>query len=692
MHRVTMRRLFAALLSLLVFAPAVTRADEGMWTFDNFPSAKVKAEYGFGPSQAWLDHVRKSALRITGAVGCTASFVSPHGLIMTNHHCAVPCVTSISTAKTDYSANGFFAKTQADEPKCPGYEIDQLSSITNVTKQMLAATAGKTGSALTAATRAEEATLKEQCGANATTRCDVVSLYHGGIYDVYKYNRYRDIRLVMAPDFEVAQFGGDPDNFNFPRFDLDMSFIRAYVDDKPANTTDYLHWSKTGSKTGDLVFVAGNPGSTSRLLTMSQFEYLRDEALPRRVAQTAEIRGRYEQLATENAELARQVNETLFYTENSYKVFWGQLGALQNPAFYKTLADNEAALRAKIDANPTLKRKYASAFDQMTKLQDVQRHLVIPYMYKTGGALRSETFGIAQTLVRLPVEKAKPNAQRLPEFSDSALATLPDELFDSSPIYPAIEETNIAFALDNMVREFGPDDATVKTMLEGRTPQDEAHYLATNTKLADVTVRKALYDGGQAAIDASTDPMILLAKRIDGTARATRTQYENEVLNPTRTLAEEIARARFAITGTSVYPDATFTLRLSYGKVAGFSDDKGNIPAYTTIGGLFARANGADPYALTQAWLDAKPNLDLATPMNVSTTNDIIGGNSGSALINKNAEVVGLIFDGNIHSLGGAFGYDPHLNRAISVDSRAMIESLRKVYHADRVADELVGQ
>lgn len=686
-----MRRLFAALLSIIVLAPQAARADEGMWTFDNFPSAKVKAAYGFAPSKAWLDHVRKSALRITGAVGCTASFVSSHGLIMTNHHCAVPCVSSISTAQSDVSANGFFAKTQTDEPKCPGYEIDQLSSIADVTKQMLAATAGKTGSALTAATRAEEASIRKSCGANAKVLCQVVSLYHGGIYDLYRYNRYRDIRLVMAPDFAVAQFGGDPDNFNFPRFDLDMSFIRAYVDDKPAQTPDYFKWSKTGSKPGDLVFVPGNPGSTSRLNTMAQFEYLRDTALPRRVAQVSEIRGRYEQLAAQSPELARQINETLFFTENSYKVFWGQLGALQDPAFYATLAANEKALRAKIDANAALKAKYATTFDQMAKVIEAERRLVIPFTYKTGGAFRSEYFRLAQTLVRLPVEKAKPDAARLPEFSDAALATLPDELFDPSPIYPAEQEVNLAFAFDNIVREFGPDDPFVKTVLENRTPQDEAHYLVTNTKLGDIAVRKALYEGGQTAIDASTDPFVLLARRIDGTARSIRTQYENAVINPTRTLSEQIARARFAITGTSVYPDATFTLRLSYGRVAGFSDDKGNIAPYTTIGGLFARANGADPYALSQTWLDAKPNIDLSTPWNLSTTNDIIGGNSGSALINKNAEVVGLIFDGNIHSLGGAFGYDPRLNRAISVDSRGMIEALRKVYHADRVADELLG-
>jgi hypothetical protein len=684
-----MKAFIAAVFALSVALTGLARADEGMWTFDNFPSAKVAKAYGFTPSKAWLDHVSKGALRIAG--GCSASFVSPHGLIMTNHHCAIECINSLSTATSDVSANGFFAKTQADEAKCPGYEIDQLSSITNVTKEMLTATAGKTGAAFTAATRAEEAKLQKACGASHTVRCDVVSLYHGGIYDVYKYNRFRDIRLVMAPEFAVAQFGGDPDNFNFPRFDLDMSFIRAYVDDKPANTPDYLHWSKAGTKAGDVVFVAGNPGNTSRLNTVAQLDYSREVDLPRRIAQGAEIRGRYLQYQTTSPEAYRQANDDLFFTENSYKVWWGQFGALNDPAFYGTLAANERDLRAKINANPTLRAKYASAFDQMQKVQDAKRRLYIPWLYKSGAGMRTAYFGFAQTLVRLPVEKAKPNAQRLPEFSDSSLVTLPDEILDPTPIYPGVEEVNLSQTLLNLVREFGPADPFVKTVLDGRTPMDEAHYLVTNTKLGDVAYRKSLLDGGAAAIAASTDPFILLAQKIDKEARAERTQYENNVQNPTRQLSEQIAKARFAITGTSVYPDATFTLRLSYGKVAGFTDDKGAAPAYTTIGGLFDRANGADPYALPRSWLTAKSSLNLTTQMNVSTTNDIIGGNSGSPLIDKNGEVVGLVFDGNIHSLGGAFGYDPRLNRATSVDSRVIIESLRKVYNAARVADEIQG-
>jgi hypothetical protein len=684
-----MKRITAALLVALLAQTAFARADEGMWTFDNFPSARVGAAYGFTPSQAWLDHVRGGSLRIAG--GCSASFISPQGLIMTNHHCAIECIGSMSSAGHDYSADGFYAKTEADEVKCPGYEIDQLTLIRNVTKEVLAATAGTTGSAFTAAVRAENAKLQKGCATDPSIRCDVVSLYHGGVYDLYKYNRFRDIRLVFAPEFAVAQFGGDPDNFNFPRFDLDMSFLRAYVGDKPAATPDYLRFSKNGSRAGDVVFVAGNPGSTQRELTTSELAFLRDITLPKRIAVIAEQRGLLEQYQQLGVEQARQSNDTLFYLENSFKVFWGQFGALSDPQFFASLQQHEAALRARVNADPKLRALYGNAWSDMAAIQVKKAGIINDYRYKSGGALNTTYFQIAQALVRAPAEKAKPNAQRLPEFSDAALVTLPDQLFDPSPIYPGVEEITLGLSLDMMRRDLGPGDPFVKTVLQGRSPLDQAHYLVTNTKLGDVAARKALYDGGAAAVAASDDPFIVIARAIDAQARAIRTRYENEVDNPTRHISESIAKARFAVTGTSVDPDATFTPRLSYGKVVGFSDDKGTFGPYTTIGGLFDRASNADPYVLPKSWVDAKPSLDLSTAMNLSTTNDITGGNSGSPLINKNAEIVGLIFDGNIHSLGGSFGYDPRLNRSVAVDSRAIIESLTKVYHADRLVNEIEG-
>jgi hypothetical protein len=678
---------FAAALSIVGLGTAA-RADEGMWTFDNFPSGKVGSTYGFSPSKAWLDHVRLSVVRLTGSSGCSASFISARGLIVTNHHCAVGCLAALSSATHDYVHGGFYAAAQSDEVKCPGLEADRLVSITDVTAGYLAATNGKSGSSYTDATRAENAKLQKGCVGDPKLRCDVVSLYHGGVYDLYTYRRYRDVRLVFAPEYSVAQFGGDPDNFNFPRFDYDVSMLRAYDDGQPASTPEYLRWSPHGSSKGELVFVAGNPGRTRREWTMSQVNVSRDVVLPWYFGLLAELRGRLAVFATQSPEAARESKDLRFGIENEYKRELGELQALLDPVFYASLQKKETALRAQVAARPDLRRAYGDAWNQMATIQNELARSVIRWNY----IYPSDVYWqFAQTLVRLPVEKAKPNEKRLPEFSDAALVTLPEELFDPSPIYPDLEEVQLAFFLDDLRRQLGPDDPYVKLVLQGRSPADQAHYLISNTKLADVAYRKALYEGGQASIDASTDPFIVLARSVDADQRAAQIEWENKVQNPTDQLSERIARARFAITGTSAYPDATFTLRLSYGTVSGFSDDRGTFEPFTTIGGLFARASGADPYELPPSWLNARAALNMSTPMNLSTTNDVVGGNSGSPLINKNAEIVGLIFDGNIHSLGGDYGYDPRLNRAIAVDSRAVVEGLTKVYHANRLVAEILG-
>lgn len=674
-------------LVLLLALSLAARADEGFWTFDNFPASKVAAKYGFAPSQAWLDHLRSASLRLTGSTGCSASFVSPNGLIMTNHHCAVGCAASLSTAAVDYVNNGFYAKSRADEVKCPGLEADQLVTITDVTREYLAATKGMTGKAYTDATRAENAKLQKACVGDPAKRCDVVELYHGGVYDLYTYRRYREVRLAFVPEYAVAQFGGDPDNFNFPRFDFDVALLRAYDQGAAASTPQYLHWSPNGSSAGQVVFVAGNPGRTSRELTVAQLEYLRDLYLPWFFGYLAELRGRLAEYGAQSPEAARRSKDLRFGIENEYKRQFGGLEALLDPTFFGSLQQKERVFRAAVAAKPALQSEYGNAWAQLAAVQKEQARLFPSANYK---APNGTYWGFAQTLVRLPVEKAKPDAQRLPEFSDAALVTLPDRLFDPSPIYPDLEEVRLTFFLDGLRRQFGPDDSYVKLALQGRSPSEQAHYLISNTRLADVAYRKALYEGGEAAIDSSTDSFIVLARSLDAQMRAVQSEYENKVLNPTAQLTRQIAKARFAITGTSVYPDGTFTLRLSFGTVNGFSDGRGTFPPFTTIGGLFARATGADPYVLPSSWLNARASLDMETPMNLSTTNDVIGGNSGSPLINKDAQVVGLVFDGNIHSLGGYYGYDPRLNRTISVDSRALIEGLSKVYHADRLVDEIL--
>ncbi len=660
-----------------------------MWTFDAFPSAKVAAAYKFSPSQAWLDHVRKSSVRIAG--GCSASFVSPTGLVMTNHHCAVECVEQLSTPTQNFVQTGFYAKRAADEVKCPGFELDRLDSIEDVTDRYNAATTGKSGRALIDARQAIDAELTGSCGKSEAIRCDVVSFYHGGIYKLYHYKRFTDVRLAFAPEFGVAQFGGDPDNFNFPRYDYDVSFLRAYENGAPAATPDYLHWSKNGSKAGDLAFVSGNPGSTQRLLTVSQLEYIRDIQNPRTLPQISELRGILEQYQTEGAEQTRETNETLFFIENYYKATFGEQQALQDPSFFATKVAEEAALRAEIAKRPDLEKTVGADFDKLAEVEQKKAELSYRSAYIAGGPY-SQLFGWARTLVRLPVEKAKPNGTRLPQYTDSALVTLPQELLAPIPIFTGPEELTMNFWAKKMREDLGTDDPFVKKVLGKKSPAQWAHDLIAGTKLADPAVRKALYDGGAAAIAASDDTMIRFVASIDPESREMRKLYEDEVTAPETHLGEEISRARFAIYGTSTYPDATFTLRLSYGTVKGFTDANGNaVIPYTTIGGLFARATGSPPYELPATWLAAQSSLDPATPMNFATTNDIIGGNSGSPVIDRNGNLIGLIFDGNIFSLGGSFGYQASVNRAVAVDSRALLAGLRQVYHADRLAQEIAA-
>ena len=684
-----MRRLLSlvALLSVSFCSLASSAsADEGMWTFDNFPSAKVKQAYGFAPSRQWLDHVRLASLRLPG---CSGSFISGQGLVMTNHHCVANCVAQISTTQKNYSENGFYAQRPEDEVRCPNFEVNQLIGITDVTKTIETALAGKTGAAANAALR--EVSLREQqsCGNDPTIRCDVVGLYHGGVYDLYRYKHYDDVRLVFAPEFSVAQFGGDPDNFNFPRFDYDISLVRAYENGKPVTTPQYLAWSPNGSTAGELVFVPGNPGGTSRELTVAELAYERDYSLPEALAHSEEQRGILEEFMRRGPEQRREANEELFYLENGIKVVGGRRLSLVDPAFFASKVSQEKKLRAAVAAKPAL-RQYASAWTEIERLQPLRQSIGRRAAAATGAM--PGLLGTALTLVRAADERTKPNAQRLPEYTDQNLTRLQRVLTVQTPRFPDLDEVNLAFALSKLRETLGTDDPLTKAFLGPESPDQLAHRLVTETKLGDPAVRKALYDGGKTAIAASTDPMIVMARNLDPQLRALRKDVEDRIAAPSRAASERIAKARFAVYGTHIDPDATFTLRLSYGTVKGFpNESNAQVPPYTTIGGLFGRATGADPYVLPKSWLDAKSALNLSTPMNLTTTNDIIGGNSGSPLIDRQGDIVGLMFDGNIYSLGGDYGYDPVRNRAIAVDSRAMLEAMSKVYHADRIVQEITA-
>ena len=679
------------LLAALVI-PGLSMAAEGMWTLDNLPTKKIQAEYGFTPNAEWANHAMLGSVRIAG--GCSASFISKEGLVMTNHHCAQACLSQLSTAKQNYIKDGFLAKTREDEAKCPEIELNRLEQIKDVTAEVKKATAGLDGEKFKLAQNAVNAKLTSACvGSDKdTTRCDVVNLYHGGRYHLYKYHRFQDTRVVWAPEFAAAFFGGDPDNFNFPRYDLDITLLRAYENGKPAVVKDFFPFSKDGAKEGELVFVTGHPGSTQRQLTMAQLISLRDIGLIPRLQQLAELRGVLTQYGKSSPEAARTSENLLFGIENSYKALNGQLSALLDVELIRKMQADETALRKFVASKPALKASTSGAWDAIEKAQTAYRNMQKPYaMIEGGQAFNSTHYRFARTLVRGADERVKPNGERLPEFADARLPEVEQRLFSKAPVYPEFEKVKLTFSLTKLREILGADSAYVKQVLGKQSPEQLATALIDGSKLADPAVRKTLWAGGKDAVAKSDDPFIKLALALDADSRAMRKRYEKEVDSVVQKNSELISQARFAMQGTGAYPDATFTLRLSYGEVKGWDEAGSKVAPFTNFAGAFARDTGADPFALPASWHAKKDKIDLSKPYNFVTTNDIIGGNSGSPVINKKGEVVGLIFDGNIHSLGGAFWFDPRYNRSVAVHSGAILEALDKIYGAKELTREIAG-
>jgi hypothetical protein len=684
-----MRRLALAAVALTLAAFSA-QADEGMWTFDHFPTQAVKKAYDFAADQAWLDHARLSSLRLAG--GCSASFVSAHGLVQTNHHCAHSCIEQLSTAQKDFIASGYLASKPEDEIKCPEIEVNQLVAISDVTARIASATSGKSDAGFAQALKAEKAAIAKECsGDDANLRCDVVELYQGGVYDLYKYRRYQDVRLVFAPEMDIAFFGGDPDNFEFPRYDLDVSYVRVYQDDKPLDTSaNFFPYAKTEPEAGDLVFTVGHPGHTDRQDTVAELTYQRDVAIPRFLIYGSELRGMLTQFSAESAEHARIANGLLFGIENALKARKGHFRALVDSQIIPNHIKGEAELGKKVASDPKLKKAYDGAITDIAKVMADFRAKSDRYVFtEQGYGFRADLYSFARGLVRHAEESRKPNAERLAEYTDSAFPALKQRLLSTAPVYPELDKATLTFTLTKLRENLGADDAFVKKVFGNKSPKQLAEELIDGTKLADLDKRRALLDADPATIAADPDPMLVFFRLIDPDLRAVRKDYEDSVDAPLQKAHAEIAKARFKAEGTSVYPDATFTLRVSYGSIKGYDQASGHIDPLTRIGGAFTRATGSAPFALPASWLAAKDKLDLDKVFDIASTNDIIGGNSGSPLINKKGEVVGLIFDGNIQSLGGDFGYDGSTNRAVSVSTGALKEALDKVYHADRIVKEL---
>jgi hypothetical protein len=680
--------LAATLCCGALLIPIAVRADEGMWTFDNPPFKLLQERYHFTPTQQWLDHIRLSCVRMND--GGSGSFVSPHGLLLTNHHVARGQLQKNSTAQHDYIRDGFYAATPAQEMKSPDLEVNVLVSMENVTARVASAVQdAKTPEAAFAARNAVIAAIEKESLQKTGLRSDIVTLYQGGEYWLYRYKKYTDVRLVFAPEQQAAFFGGDPDNFTYPRYDLDMALFRVYENGKPIDSKDYLKWNPAGAGDGELVFVAGHPASTHRLDTMAQLEYMRDFFQPNTIKSLQHRIGVLEQYSAQGTEQARQAASAIFGLANSLKAYTGRHKGLLDQQAMAAAQKAEDDFRSKVMGRADWKAAYGGAWDAIAAAQKQAASRVKQRIYRN---LDSQLGILALNIVEYVAEIRKPDADRLPAYHDAGLDTLKFRMFSPAPVYPAMEIARIAGALEQAQAELGANDPFVQAALNGRSPKEAASALVSGSKLADPAVRRALVDGGEAAVAASNDPMIVLARRLDPIRRELTKWSDDNVQSVEQRAGEQLGKARFAAYGKSTYPDATFTLRLSYGKVQGYPMNGTKAPSKTTYYGLYDRAasfNYEGPFYLPSRYQENRDKLTLTTPLDFVTTNDIIGGNSGSPVVNAKGEIVGLIFDGNIESLAGDFFYDGETNRAVAVHTAAMTEALRKLYNAPALLEEL---
>ncbi|HVP53077.1 MAG TPA: S46 family peptidase [Terriglobales bacterium] len=678
------------LISALLLLASAAVADEGMWTFDNPPRKLLQERYGFTPTPQWLEHVRLSSVRLND--GGSGSFVSPHGLLLTNHHVAIGQLQKNSTAEHDYVRNGFYAATPDQEMKSPDLEVNVLVSMEDVTQRVQSAVQGITDPQKALAARRDVIAQITREGEQKTgLRSDVVTLYQGGEYWLYRYKKYTDVRIVFAPEQQIAYYGGDPDNFTYPRYDLDMTLLRVYENGKPLESTNYLKWNAKGAANGELVLVSGHPGTTLRLDTMAQILRERDVRLP--LLQTW-LRKRLEvlrQYSAKGREQARQSEALSLSLENAVKAYRGTYQALLDKQVIAKKQAEEDEFRKLVASRPEWQSEFGGAWDAIAAAEAKAAPMTGKQIFRR---LDSQLASLALSLVQFVAEIKKPDGERLPGFHEAQLESLRYRLLSPAPIYPELEKARVSGGLAESARQLGADDEFVKTVLAGHTPDAVATDVIGGTHLADPKVRKALLEGGEAAVAASDDPMIALARKIDPLSRALTKWFEDNVQSVEQAAGEKLGKARFLAYGKSAYPDATFTLRLSYGTLKGYPMNGTKAPYKTTFYGLYDRAHSFDlapPFDLPARYREGIGKLDLATPFDFVSTCDVVGGNSGSPVINRNAELVGLIFDGNIESLAGDFIYDEETNRAVAVHSAAMIEALRKLYGAGKLADELEG-
>ncbi|BDC53047.1 dipeptidyl-peptidase [Bryobacterales bacterium F-183] len=671
----------------LVLAPALVFADDGLWLFDRFPKAVVKNRYGLDVTNEFLDHMRLSSVRFNS--GGSGSFISPRGLLFTNHHVGADCIQKVSSAKNDYMKDGFYAKTDAEERACPDLEVNVLLRIEDITAKVQGA-GGSTVAEQNAARKAKQTELEKACTAASGNRCDAVTLYSGGQYALYEYKKYTDVRLVFAPEYSVAAFGGDPDNFTYPRYCLDFALFRAYENGKPVEPKHWLRWSKEGAKENELIFVPGNPGSTGRLDTYAQLEYQRDTQLPNSLSFLDDMIASLKVFAKKDAEAKRLADAELQVYQNSYKAYSGFLRGLKDPKLMQQKQADEAKLRKAIADDPAKQGEYGKTWDEIATILGKWRADMPKYYALERIPANSTPLHLATEILRYANERTKPDDQRLREYVTPATPALEQELFSAAPISPELEKVKLASIFRAMRERVDAKHPVMQTIFaNGRSAEQAAAYYVDGTKLADIELRKKLA-ADAAAANASNDPMMVLARAIDGPARELRKRFENEVESVLVANASKIARARLAAYGDKEYPDATFTLRVTFGTTKGYKNDKGEAVPWTTVtGGIYKRATGVEPFALPKSWLNAKGRINPNVPFNYVSTTDTHGGNSGSPTVNAKNEIVGILFDGNIEGLPNRYVFTDDQARSVHVASQGIIESLRSVYKANRVLKEL---
>lgn len=685
-----LRQPHRALLAGLTLFTASARADEGLWLFSAPPRAQLKAKYGFDLTDAWLQHLMRSSVRFNS--GGSGAFVSADGLVITNHHVAAADLQKLSDERHNHLRDGFQARTPADELRCVDLELNVLQSIEDVTARVnTGVPAGADAGAAALARRQVIAAIERESHAATGLRSDVVTLYQGGAYHVYRYKVYTDVRLVWAPEAQAASFGGDPDNFEFPRYALDAALYRVYEDGRPARVADYLTWSRSGVRDGELTLISGHPGQSNRQFTLAELAFIRDVQYPYTLPRIKRIEVLLTAWSGRSEENARRAREELLGYQNARKAYDGLQAGLYSPAIMRPKAAEEQAFLARMADRPEGPAVQA-ALARIAEAVAAQRRIYTRHRLLEGEhAFLTDSFSYARSLLRAGDERPKPNGERLEEFGDARRASFELDLFSTKPVHPDLEILLLTEGLTLLTETLGYEDPLVQDLLAGESPAARAAHLINGTRVREVAVRRELHAGGASAVSAARDPMIELARRVDATARALRQEWEthDEARQQAHAIIEQ---ARFALEGSSRPPDATFTLRLSYGPVRGYRERGRDIPAFTTLAGMFARSEehrNREPFQVPPRWAEKRSALDLGTPLNFVHTPDSLGGNSGSPVVNTAGEIVGLLFDGNLQSLSGDFAYEEEQSRSVSVDSRAILEALARIYGADDLVAEL---